>query len=436
MFTFIPKTKDYRERLTKHPAKSYALRSLDSITHLAVHHSLTTEGSAEAFARYHVKSHGWPGIGYHFVIEKDGTIKWCNPLEVKSYHVGNSNRFSVGICLVGDFRKQELQPIQLDPLLYLLKYLSRELSIPPANIKGHNEFPDYSLKECPCINMEAIRTAVDPHFTKKEVPVVPAFDFISASEIFLNPNLLVTKPGETVISAINRLHNIDPGDVKSSNKTVNLHKRQSEPLVVKTQGPVEQLPAEVDHLIRAVEKEGHLVFKSDTKPYNLNIIGIRSRNRIPNAFDDEICVFWKYDNRWTIRRFKVTTDPGLAYLLDPLNRSGTAILKEGQYRGAYRFGLHRNTYTALVQSRPVTVIRDFNRDKVLDINSGREQTGFFGINIHRASGSGESTFVNKWSAGCQVFANINHFNEFMKLCRLATSYWGDHLTYTLIKSDA
>src|SRR5690606_12369635 len=103
------------------------------------------------------------------------------------------------------------------------------------------------------------------------------------------------------------------------------------------------------------------------------------------------------------------------------------------YRSSYRIGLHRNSYTALVQAKPVTVIRDFDRDAILDYDSGREETGFFGINIHRASATGESTRVDKWSAGCQVFANIHQYSEFLKLCRLATSNWGEQLTYTLIR---
>ncbi|MFS1519454.1 peptidoglycan recognition family protein [Bacillus sp. SCS-151] len=67
-----------------------------------MHHSLTKEGSAEAFANYHVSTHNWPGIGYHFVILKDGTIVWCHNPGVMSYHVGDSNKHAIGICLVGD----------------------------------------------------------------------------------------------------------------------------------------------------------------------------------------------------------------------------------------------------------------------------------------------------------------------------------------------
>jgi hypothetical protein len=252
-------------------------------------------------------------------------------------------------------------------------------------------------------------------------------------ELTFNPNHLTTRPGESVIAAARRTGLFDTGDIKARNKTVDLKTSAEKPVPVKVKGPVESISGQVHQLITALERNGHQVFKSDQRPYNLNIVGLRSETAVPNSFDDELRVFWKFGNQWILKKFKATTDPGLTYLLDPLNEAGTAILKEGQYRGAYRLGLHRNKYTALVQAEPVTVIRDFNRDDKLDFRTGVEQSGFFGINIHRASPTGESTLVNRWSAGCQVLANINEYNEFMHICKEATMEWGEKLTYTLIR---
>lgn len=166
--------------------------------------------------------------------------------------------------------------------------------------------------------------------------------------------------------------------------------------------------------------------------FNLNILGIRSSDHTPNRFNDQIIVFWKYAGNWTLKQYKATTDPGLYYLEHPLNSHGTAILKPGQYRGAYKIGLHRGKYKALTQKGPVTVIRDFDRDGNLDFHSGREQSGLFGINIHRSNANGESTLVDRWSAGCQVFANSNDFAEFMKICTKASLEWGNGFSYSLL----
>jgi len=60
--------------------------------------------------------------------------------------------------------------------------------------------------------------------------------------------------------------------------------------------------------------------------------------------------------------------------------------------------------------------------------------GIFGINIHRASATGTSTQIDKWSAGCQVIANNQNFDKLMELANKAATIWGKSFTYTLIES--
>ncbi len=250
--------------------------------------------------------------------------------------------------------------------------------------------------------------------------------------LFEKTNRLFTSPGESVFEAARRFNIFDAGELKSKNKTLPLYKKLDEPVEVTVKGPVEQAPDDVIRISRIFDDLKYNIFRGDQKNYDLNIVGIRNEGAEPNAFDDEIWVFWRFENRWTLKKFKATTDPGLTYLEDPLNAAGTAILKEGQYKGAWRLGKHHGKYDALVQASPVTVIRDFNRDNKFDFASGKEQTGIFGINIHRSSATGESLFVNKWSAGCQVFARINEYNEFIGLVKKAIGEWGNSFTYSLI----
>lgn len=150
--------KDKRNTLKKHATKTYSTRSLSAVKYIVVHHSLTTSGTAEAFANYHVDTNDWPGIGYHFVIEKDGDIDWCHDLEVKSYHVGNSNGKAVGVCLVGDFRKELPTPLQMNSLYKLLDALMIDLNVPVSNVTGHSEMPGYDWKPCPVISMNELRS--------------------------------------------------------------------------------------------------------------------------------------------------------------------------------------------------------------------------------------------------------------------------------------
>lgn len=166
--------------------------------------------------------------------------------------------------------------------------------------------------------------------------------------------------------------------------------------------------------------------------YNLNIVGIRTKDNTVNKFNDLMTVSYKANGKWILSVFPCTTDPGLYWLNNPMNRLGTAILKESQYRSTYQIGKHQGKYTALVQRKPVTVIRDYDRDSNHDYNSGREETGLFGINIHRASQSNRSINVDKWSAGCQVFADPLQYKHFIDICTHAAKIWGNSFTYTLL----
>ena len=87
-------------------------------------------------------------------------------------------------------------------------------------------------------------------------------------------------------------------------------------------------------------------------------------------------------------------------------------------------------YEALKQAKPVKVYRDANRDMNYDETKIAE--GVFGINIHKAGA--DSTYVENWSEGCQVFKKAADFESFMTICRKAAAIHGKSFTYTLIES--
>ncbi len=184
-------------------------------------------------------------------------------------------------------------------------------------------------------------------------------------------------------------------------------------------------------IIRLMEKMG---FTWTDRPFELNIVGIRSENSVPNSFDDFIHVFAKDDKgEWDHRIHRATTDPGTFWLNNPMSPQGTAILHEGQYSNTYSLGMHRGKYLALVQlGGKVNVIRDYNRNTALDYDSDKSETGFFGINIHRALVSGKTKSVDKHSAGCQVFEDAAEFTAFVARCTKHRKHYGNKFTYTLI----
>ena len=137
---------------------------------------------------------------------------------------------------------------------------------------------------------------------------------------------------------------------------------------------------------------------------------------------------------WTRQLYRITTDPGQSYMIKPCNSKGTAILVPGQYRGAYKIGVHRGKYKALCQNKPVKVYRDNNKDTVYDYDPNTLDEGMFGINIHKAGTFSKN--VNTWSAGCQVLASDTEFKAFMNFCqKQIDNKHGETFTYTLLREE-
>lgn len=186
-------------------------------------------------------------------------------------------------------------------------------------------------------------------------------------------------------------------------------------------------------LYTVMNNKGYKFFKNGL--YNVNIIGIRKSNPHTNSFDDEIHLIYRDEFSIVHKIYEVTTDPGFYYLENPMKVTGTAILVSGQYRGAYKIAKHRSQYKALCQRKPVKVYRDRNKDLILDKDPETISEGYFGINIHRSNANRESTQVDRWSAGCQVFASPKAFDEFMSIIEKSSQLYGNGFTYTLLDEE-
>ena len=193
-----------------------------------------------------------------------------------------------------------------------------------------------------------------------------------------------------------------------------------------------------EQIEKAVESKGHRYFHHGA--YNVNIVGVRNGatgDEITNKFDDCMTVSYKDDaGDWHFNCWKCTTDPGKYWAEHLLNKDGVAILKEGQYRGSHKIGLHQGKYEALRQKGALKVYRDKDLDDEYDLIEEDVQNGIFGINIHKAgSWKSGSVQVDKWSAGCQVFSKEDDFYDFMNIMYKARDRWGNSFSYTLINSN-
>ena len=130
------------------------MRRIDKII---LHCSATPPGQrvdVETITRWH-KQRGFKTIGYHFFIDRSGTIHAGRPLEEQGAHCKGQNAHSIGICYEGGLNK-EGKPLDTRTILQriAMKELVAQLlgQFPDATVHGHREFAN---KACPCFDVEA-----------------------------------------------------------------------------------------------------------------------------------------------------------------------------------------------------------------------------------------------------------------------------------------
>jgi len=191
-------------------------------------------------------------------------------------------------------------------------------------------------------------------------------------------------------------------------------------------------PLDFDKLKRVIQTMGYQFFEGPN--YNLNLIGVRNTRDVnANTFNDFLCVAYRIGGVPQLLQMACTTEPGSYYRTHPANVNGTAILPLGQHKGLWEIGKHKGLYDALVQSRPVQLLRDNNKDNQLDLNSRLAPAELAGINCHRARDGGTSVQVDNWSAGCQVVADSFDFARLVEIAKVSARLWGNSFTYTLIE---
>jgi N-acetylmuramoyl-L-alanine amidase len=127
---------------------------------ITIHCSATKNGDPvdiEAIRKYHKEVNGWTDIGYHLVIDVNGSVGKGRPLNEVAAHVGGHNTDNIGICLVGTDRFSEAQfaalRVELDSLL-------KSFTIPKWAIYCHNQF-DTAIKQgktCPGMEINRLLT--------------------------------------------------------------------------------------------------------------------------------------------------------------------------------------------------------------------------------------------------------------------------------------
>lgn len=121
--------------------------------HIVIHHVAIPSGdySAEKIHQYHKSHNGWAGIGYHYVIRRNGLIQRGRPLAVVGAQASGENLHSIGICMAGNFDQEKVEKDQYQSLVKLVANLVELYNLPlSGEIVGHRDYNDTS---CPGDNL-------------------------------------------------------------------------------------------------------------------------------------------------------------------------------------------------------------------------------------------------------------------------------------------
>lgn len=112
----------------------------------------------ESIRRFHKapppEGRGWSDIGYHAVIQPDGSTQNGRGLNEVGAHCSGENHDSIGICLIG---KDKFTLEQLISLKSLVDTIRRTYDIPKWAVYCHNQFASAQAQGKTCPNLDVNR---------------------------------------------------------------------------------------------------------------------------------------------------------------------------------------------------------------------------------------------------------------------------------------
>lgn len=129
---------------------------------IILHHS-AGHGTVEDVHRIH-QAQGWPGIGYHFYVRRDGTVYRGRPEDQIGTHTSHYNARTIGVCFEGNFQTETMPEAQYNAGVALLWYLLDKYG--SLGIKGHR---DYNQTACPGQNFPFDEMKEDAMLTGKMI---------------------------------------------------------------------------------------------------------------------------------------------------------------------------------------------------------------------------------------------------------------------------
>ena len=120
-----------------------ALSKRHTTTRIILHHAAASKCTAQQIHQWHL-ANGWVGIGYHFLVRKDGSVYRGRPEDTVGAHAGNNNYDSIGVCFEGSFDRERMNEVQRKAGAELVAYLKDKYGI--AKVQKHS---DVNATGCP-----------------------------------------------------------------------------------------------------------------------------------------------------------------------------------------------------------------------------------------------------------------------------------------------
>lgn len=174
------------------------------INEIVVHCTATPDGREFSVAQIDAmhRQRGFDGIGYHYLIGLDGTVREGRPVERAGAHVAGRNANTIGISYVGGIDragkpKDTRTAAQKRALLSLITELCERFpSI--MRVSGHRE---YANKACPCFDARAEYGAI-PKRRGPAVVTPERYRLKGAVSLLSEPmgDVVVTPPKNAVVA--------------------------------------------------------------------------------------------------------------------------------------------------------------------------------------------------------------------------------------------
>ena len=105
---------------------------------IVIHHQAGNPVPAATMHQWHL-GRGWIGIGYHYVIQPDGTIETGRPIDTVGAHAGAGvNGRSIGVCFAGNMDQRPPTELQVQAFYDLYRQVIKP-RYGKLKITGHRE---------------------------------------------------------------------------------------------------------------------------------------------------------------------------------------------------------------------------------------------------------------------------------------------------------